>query len=179
MKKTEERIIAERVVESIRKKHYRSKNPKIYIKVLEDLLIKFTENLEIQKKSQIKGLEYYQKIGKALPSIGESCLYLFNTAIQTTLSSIDDKIKLKKLESDISKHRGKKVSPENKELYDLIEQKDNERKERGEDSNYKQSTKVAVREKYKSMIGWEKSYKNFIDYRNRPFRNKSVIRKLS
>ena len=113
----------------------------------------------------------------ACPTPPTSALNLFEYAYKIITTSIEDKIKLKKLESDISRHRGKKVSQENQELYDLIEQKDQERKDRGEDSNYKQSTKVAVKEKYRSAIGWERHYKNFIDYKNSPLKKKSVIRK--
>jgi hypothetical protein len=80
---------------------------------------------------------------------------------------------------ELSKHRGKKVSKENKELYNLIEEIDKERINNGEDSNYVQSTKAAVYKRYKTKIGWKKHYKNFIDYKNNPLKKKSVIRKPS
>lgn len=72
------------------------------------------------------------------------------------------------LHKELWKHRqGRPPTEENQSLYDLIEKKDKERKERHEDSNWVQSTKAACWEKYHTLIGWQKHYRNFIDHKNK------------
>jgi hypothetical protein len=76
--------------------------------------------------------------------------------------------KKKKIESISfdSKFRGKKVSPENREMYGKIHEADQERIKTGEDSNFKQSTKVVAKQYRLSTNESKRLYKNFIEWKN-------------
>lgn len=175
MKKTEERDIAEKIVQSIRRKHYKKRLPEAYIKRLENLLIIQTESQLVLRKAQIQSSESLKELGKVLPSLGESSLNLFESTWKVLMSSVESKIKLKKLESDISKYRqGKKVLKKNFDIYCEIIETNKKRIANGEDTNYRKSTEITLKDKPLSDDKKDQIYKNFNDWFNNP-KNKEII----
>jgi hypothetical protein len=174
MKKTEERIIAEKVLESIRRKHYKGRNSKAYIKQLEKLLVTVSEALFITTKQQEQS---FKDLQQTVPALSKSIPEFIVATMEIVTSSIEDKIKRKKLEAEILKYRGRKVSQENLDLYKEVIQTDKERIAEGEDSNYSKSVEKVGKKHHFSERKQHQVYKSFNYWFNNP-QNKALISRL-
>jgi hypothetical protein len=85
-------------------------------------------------------------------------------ALTKSYKNLDAQIK--RQQAFMNKFKGRKVSPANLKLYNEIDAADKRRIEAGEDSNWKQSSNVVVKDHKFTSDQAKRLYKNYIEWKN-------------
>ena len=180
MEKTEERKTAEGIVGKIFTKDRRKfKTQKEFLKYLKNLLL---SSIEIQQTA-IRRLEETNEGQKILIEVTNLIVRLFSeTKIKEFLRNAEKGEIITKEEHDklmetIKTMRGKKVKKETFELYCKIVETNNERIKNNEDSNYKKSAQIVLKDNSLSDDEKDQIYKNFNTWFNSP-KNQEIISRL-